>query len=627
MLDNDVAASVASRLGFAMLPRLVRDELGVDAALSTMSCLDTPLALQKSSKLRVVGSPILADSTQLALSLYGSLTTDSTDSFEFTPLANSRAIEQMMLAEVDASLVTAQFLDDSLLREAFLPKQGAKFGELIMVPSWVSGVLPVFRFSDSARARSLQMNGTLPELALSLETLGSIFAGNITTWTDPAISLLNPHINDLYPPDDDATITVVVCCNTIHSNPLILLPSYKTLVITLNLTQSFGSVFKPQGLPFDWDPVIAARPSAKYLYVSTEALVGPIVRATPNSIGVVAKSSNSVDLSWEIQFFSGDLRATRATSQYRGVVSLEQRLKSMQQQLDAGTDDSQTSTESVVVTSAATSSMTVHHHRAQPFHVESSAKRLTSTLDNVLLCAQDTTRVHSDGVVLVDLWMSEQADCWPFSMPSSIVVRSSYSDLVTTTSVNSEFSSSVTVRSCAHGLPALQLAQWLLQSSLIAPLSADTGSILLSSAVDHSTDSAAMSGPAQALSAALHALQSVTCDGETLLVIQPLYWQMPQGLQAVAYAFAAIGVTLVCTAAIAMFCLRHRAVFRSSSPPFLFVSLGGLLLMYISPVFLVASEPTDHTCSALQWTLWLGASTTFAPLFAKSVCPPLSHSE
>lgn len=51
---------------------------------------------------------------------------------------------------------------------------------------------------------------------MSIDLLGAIFAGNITSWTDPELLVLNPYLTDWFG-TDDANITVVVCCQSIDS--------------------------------------------------------------------------------------------------------------------------------------------------------------------------------------------------------------------------------------------------------------------------------------------------------------------------------------------------------------------------------------------------------------------------
>lgn len=123
------------------------------------------------------------------------------------------------------SIITPQFVPDKLLKEAFLPShEGAEFGELIMVPAFVSGILPVFRLPEIIRERAVNTTGSLPHVIMSLELLGSIFAGNTTSWADPQVLALNPSLAALYTPDDDTKITVVVCCTGVADSPDIISP-------------------------------------------------------------------------------------------------------------------------------------------------------------------------------------------------------------------------------------------------------------------------------------------------------------------------------------------------------------------------------------------------------------------
>lgn len=594
MLSSDVSKQIADDFGYALIPDLLQQDLGINTKLSSMSCLGVPIVpTSANAKLRVVGTSVLGQSTQLSLTLFSSL--DSASRFEFTAAANPIALRQVYLAESDVAIITPQYLHDDILSQAFIPtSESEAYGELIMVPSFISASLPVFRLSDHARQLSLDLTGSLPHLALTLELLGGIFAGNITTITDPAILQLNPHLTLLYSDQDDAQLTVVVCCSH-TADPRLMSPNYKTLLFTLNLTQSFGSAFLPK-FPFDWNRVIESQPQARFIYVETEAVVGSIVRSTENSIGVIMKTRPEVDITSEIQFFPGDLQHTRSASTATAGVSLFSRLSRIAHHNTSDTFS---------YTQINPSAVFVPHDIAP----------ITSTLDNMASCASDTTVQFSPGIVLTDVWLSNHLDCWPFSMPSSLVVRSSYTNIVSTALLNSDFQGSVEARSCSHGKQALALADFLLTSSTIAPISTNSGAVLLSSIL--STDSTNI-GAQFAVASASTALRSVTCDGETLLVVQPLIWKLPSGVIGAGKAMAAIGIILVILCAIIVFFFRNRTVFRSASPPFLFISLFGLLLLFISAILLVQSTPTASSCAGLMWTVYLGTCMSFSPLFMKT---------
>ena len=115
----------------------------------------------------------------------------------------------------------------------------------------------------------------------------------------------------------------------------------------------------------------------------------------------------------------------------------------------------------------------------------------------------------------------------------------------------------------------------------------------------------------------IDALDSVTCDGATLLITLPTIWTLSTGVAGFAQAFCAIGVVLCLI--IAGLVVHHRVhpVIRSASPLFLLMSVCGVLLLFFGG-FVLVSPVSTGTCSAFSWMIILGLQLTFAPLFAKT---------
>ena len=114
------------------------------------------------------------------------------------------------------------------------------------------------------------------------------------------------------------------------------------------------------------------------------------------------------------------------------------------------------------------------------------------------------------------------------------------------------------------------------------------------------------------------ALNSVTSDGSTLLVTLPVVWQLTASIHQLGIALSVIGI--VCMAGAALFIARNaqHSVYRSSSPVFVYISLLGVLALFVDMQLLTVSSPSDAECSALNWVTQLGYTLLFGPLFLKA---------
>ena len=211
-------------------------------------------------------------------------------------------------------------------------------------------------------------------------------------------------------------------------------------------------------------------------------------------------------------------------------------------------------------------------------------------LDGLRACANNT---FNAATLTFNLEGSGSPACWPWHTQNWGMVRSKYTSTATDTS------------SCARGLDSLQFLYWLLTEPQVDSL-VNSVDILRTSTVS-----------SDILTVLLGTLDSVTCDGSTLLITLPTLWVLTGGIAGFAQALCAIGMlgcVIVCVLVV-----RHRAhpVMRSASPPFLFLSVAGVLLMFASGFVLVSAASTA-VCSTLSWTIMAGLQLTFAPLFAKT---------
>jgi hypothetical protein len=156
-----------------------------------------------------------------------------------------------------------------------------------------------------------------------------------------------------------------------------------------------------------------------------------------------------------------------------------------------------------------------------------------------------------------------------------------------------------------EGYQSLALVAWMLNSTTLTPY---TDSVML-----------VQVGSIPSLTQPLiSALNSVTCDGDTLLITLPIVWQVSTTLTRLGVAFFIIGALLTLSSFLFIFHHRHHAFIRSTSPTFVTISLVGVLTLMITTLILTQPTPDDPICSALNWTAQLGFTVLFAPLFLKA---------
>jgi hypothetical protein len=117
--------------------------------------------------------------------------------------------------------------------------------------------------------------------------------------------------------------------------------------------------------------------------------------------------------------------------------------------------------------------------------------------------------------------------------------------------------------------------------------------------------------------AVINTLRNIKCDGETMLITQPIIWNLATGIESFAYAAVACGWCAIVAIALFMFKERGTTVFRSASVPSMSLILCGLSLVLAACVALV-SAPSVSSCSAIVWLGCLGFTLTFSPLFLKT---------
>ena len=213
-----------------------------------------------------------------------------------------------------------------------------------------------------------------------------------------------------------------------------------------------------------------------------------------------------------------------------------------------------------------------------------------ANVDGLSACASDT---FDPATLTFDLSASQNGQCWPWSSQVVAMVRTRYTSSASDTST------------CTRGHDALQFLQWLHTAPQIDTVTDDVVVLLASSLSSAVQD------------AYIAALDSVLCDGTTLLVTLPTAWTLTAGIAGFVQAVSSLGLLLCAVAAVLVWLHRAHPVIRSASPLFLLLSICGVCLLYVTG-FLLVSSASAASCSGFQWALNFGLMLTFAPLFAKT---------
>jgi phosphate transport system substrate-binding protein len=213
----------------------------------------------------------------------------------------------------------------------------------------------------------------------------------------------------------------------------------------------------------------------------------------------------------------------------------------------------------------------------------------SSNPEAMLACVADT---FSTTTWTINPQNSQNPACWPFTIVTYLSVRTSYSSGATDTS------------SCSRGLPALQFVQWLITNTLLDPITVSLVSPRPSTLSSVQT-------------AIIEALDTVTCDGSTMLITWPMIWSLAVGANVLGILMAVLGLIGLMIALAFVVRYWRSPVIRSASPMFVCTSILGIGLM-LSSVFFWVSTASNSSCNAFSWSVNLGFMLTFAPLFAKT---------
>ena len=193
----------------------------------------------------------------------------------------------------------------------------------------------------------------------------------------------------------------------------------------------------------------------------------------------------------------------------------------------------------------------------------------------------------NDATLTLDLTAAwSNADCWPLTQVVYMQIPRDYP-----------------ADSYAMGVASITLLQWVYSSDALDVWCKQN--MLIRTAAQPTLQSALLS-----------ALDTITSGGSTVLTL-PYVWQLTSAILYSAHAIFALGWLVTAGFIVVTVRYRNHALLRSASPPFMLVSLAGVLLLF-GAIFALVSSPSSASCIAFSWLIQLGFTITFTPLFAKA---------
>ncbi|MDO9332954.1 MAG: hypothetical protein Q7T57_00305 [Dehalococcoidales bacterium] len=540
-----------------------------------LQCLDSPL----SSANQEVGHISVHQLAAKVMTLYSNFysAVDSTRTYRISTLSESLAVQRVAAGELSLALLNPAVLssnDISILGTA----------SAVLTPAFMVGVVPIFTlpaalttwaFASVNKATVLTMPALYP-LKLDLETAAAIFIGQVTSWLDPRLVLLNPQLPDWFTASSASpALTLIVGATAVSDSR----SSAKLLFQTLAASQLAQ---KPENAGFfntdlwtvagsnPFSAVLAAAPNTTVM-IDVEPRTSIKVQTTPGSVSYRPVSQSGViraitDVATVVEFVF--VRGPSDTNPVRANVASLKACSAPYTDYVAAT----TTTESV------------------DGSVGADAEAVKETLTRMSLFATQQRWVDS----------ANPADgCWPLATLLSFASSPEYS-----TSSSSSSSSSVNTDQCLVGMHALEFINYI-----------QTTNILNGPAESFGVTRLAEAPTVKRLSQ--EQVYAATCNGEFMLVIQPSFYTVSDSVVAFGRAIGIIGLLVVLVSTVIVIQFRFRVIIRSASVPFLLVILAGIALLF-GALIAWSVEPTKRSCDAFAWLVNLGLACIFVPLFAKT---------
>jgi heme/copper-type cytochrome/quinol oxidase subunit 4 len=230
-------------------------------------------------------------------------------------------------------------------------------------------------------------------------------------------------------------------------------------------------------------------------------------------------------------------------------------------------------------------------------------------------CMVDTFDTSSNRF---SLHTSSRSGCWPLATVAYTAVR-----LDNTEDVCTNTARALKFLQYLHGQtsPTAELAASFFATTNVDALTAAALAGFAANGLVASTDVADQIGlqwmPPNIRGIVQKTLQTITCEGETILVTLPVPHRLSDDIEATGLAISIVGFVLVAILLCFLYFFHLRTAIKASSPWFLLATLTGIVLLFVSGASLSVATPTNATCRSGWWTLNMGFFLTFAPLFAK----------
>ena len=522
---------------------------------------------------RVTGTPLATRALTYLLAHYQDV--NSSYAYSFTPLPSNTSVTQLSRYN---SLQNNATTDVSVLSAADWPARNGTWSATAVAAQWnvsvmpalLAGVVPIFSLPpavvQTANNTAYAALSPLYPLTLNVDTLASIFLGQITNWLHPAIVATNPSLPTRFlNTSASTTLTAIVCCSS-AVDPLANTNGLASALYAVSAV--WRAAFPVRPVPMSWGTI-----SNGVLYSNITNLVS-VVNGT-NVTSVVTVTSN-------VSIIANENEMKAAVFSTAGSVGYSRIAEATQ-------DDSYQFR--LLLSGATASAVPVP---ATPAAMSACLTAATFSLDAATLDLSQLAVTGSNG-------------CWPITQLLSYALPASYSSV----SVYGPASPLQTDR-CTRAKVTLPMVSSFTTSPAVVPILTMLGYWPITAATPSTSTSSST-----ALTAVNATLNSITCNGASILTVTTTMWSMDPAIKIVGATLVAVLLVLF-VASLAVVC-RHRqlSIFRSSSVMCQVVNLLGLVLSLISCIQLLHSPPASASCSATLWTVVLAFTLTFAPLFLK----------
>jgi hypothetical protein len=592
--SSPVVASLARSLYLVSLPGVFVSQLNIISRLhNEITCLSNVLVASNLAT-GYLNVNALA-STLIALYANFYINVDTQRVYSIATLPESLAIERLVVGEVDYALInTAQLApaDIKLLNSA----------AVAVVPAFLAGVVPIFNlptpiqtlYANPALILTLGLPPLYP-LYLTLEVMTVLFLGQIGSWLDPQLVALNPQLPAYFTASGASDNLTLIVGST---SPLSSLRATRLLWQTMAASQTAALDSSAYAFPLGgWTTIdetgltTTVNPFTAVLarYPTTVQMIDFEARLT------LKMSAVSGSVSYRL------LGTGEATTSTTGLTdaTVEWQLKQV---------NSLGVSEIVQPTTGALRQCSVGHLSLPGVR---SVLPVTSLANSAPIDSIDSSAVSAK-IALLSListqsrWVmpaSPAPACWPISTMLSFVVPLSYT-AAATVAADAAGSSSLTSGTCAAGVHALEFIHYMQSTPVLTAPAEAAGLIRM-----------AESTLIRQLSE--HALYKAVCDGVPLLVVPPIYYTIPASISNFGLSISVVG--LICIFICSVIVIRHRAhvVMRSSSVPFLLMTLLGVGMLLVA-AGAWSSPPHANSCAIFGWLSNIGFSLLFVPLFLKT---------